>query len=170
MKILPILCLIGIAITFFSCGQSQNHTFTIENVELSSEGPLFQGINTATGMYEVDLEEFLNSIGAQISDIRQAKLLSAELIIMDSMNFNIIGDVSLLLAGENTEMKSLAVLNPIPDDVTKIQLQIAEEQSKIANYFKEENLTFVVDLDLLQDTMVDLRMLGNFIFELQTKN
>jgi hypothetical protein len=153
-----------------SCSQLQTHEFSIANIEITADGPLYEGINTATGEYKVDITTFLDSISSKIQNLHRAKLVSARLSLVDSLNFNIVGDVTLLLAGENTEMKSLAFLNPIPEDLKEIQLSLAEEQPKVVNYFKESQITFVVDADILQDTMIDLRMLGTFIFELQTKN
>jgi hypothetical protein len=170
MKIVKNLFLTLLGTVLLSCSQLQKHNFTVENVEITAEGPLFEGINTATGEYKVDISTFLDSTGNEMQDLHKARLVSAHLSLIDSLTFNMVGDVSLLLAGENTEMKSLAFLNPIPEDQKEIQLTLAEEQTKVVDYFKESQFTFVVDANILQDTMMDLRMVGTFIFELQTKN
>lgn len=157
------------AIFLISCGQVETHTFSTGDVEITASGPLFEGANTATGDYTIDLSGFLEEHGAEIGDISEAKLKSAQLTILDSLNFNFVDGISLSIAGDVADMQNVGVLNPVPDDQTKVDIQVAEEQSKIDAFFKESMMTYVVDFNISQDTFIDVRMIGNFEFDISLK-
>jgi len=152
-----------------SCGKVETYTFSTGDVELTAEGPLFEGANTATGDYTVDLSSFLEEHGAKISDISEAKLKSAQLTILDTLNFNFVNEITLLIAGDVADMQKVGVLNPVPGDQSRVEVQVAQDQSKIAAFFKEAMMTYVVDFNITQDTFIDVRMIGNFEFDISLK-
>lgn len=160
-------CLLSIVL--ISCGQVETHTFRTGDVEIIAEGPLFEGANTATGAYTVDLSSFLEEHNAEIGDIAEAKLASAELTILDTLNFNFIDGITLLIAGDVADMQKVGVLNPVPVDQSKVDIQVADEQSKVDAFFKEAMMTYVVDFNISQDTFIDVRMIGNFEFDISLK-
>ena len=158
-----------LAIFLVSCGQVETYTFSTGDVEITATGPLFEGANTATGDYTIDLSVFLEEHGAEIGDISEAKLKSAQLTILDSLNFNFVDGISLLIAGDVADMQNVGVLNPVPDDQTQVNVQVAEEQSNIDAFFKESMMTYVIDFNITQDTFIDIRMIGNFEFDISLK-
>ena len=162
-------CLICSGLIWVSCGTTSEYTLVINDVALTAEGPLFEGVNTATGTWTVDLAAFLNEHNATLNDIKSARLLNAALMMEDSINFDILSEITFLLAGDNTEMRKVALLNPVPFGQTSIALSIADEQKQVAEFFKESAITFVADVNILQDTFIDLKMKGNFTFELSLK-
>jgi hypothetical protein len=163
------LCLLFTTVTLLSCGTTSEYTLVINDVSMTAEGPLFEGVNTATGSWTVDISEFLNEHNASLDDIKSARLLNAALVMEDSINFDILSEVTFLMAGDNTEMRKVALLNPVPFGQTSIALSIAEEQKQVAAFFKESAITFVADVNIIQDTFIDLKMKGNFTFELSLK-
>lgn len=152
-----------------SCGRVETYTFSTGDVEITATGPLFEGANTATGDYTIDLSVFLEEHGAEIGDISEAKLKSAQLTILDSLNFNFVDGISLLIASDVADMQNVGVLNPVPDDQTQVDVQVAEEQSNLDAFFKESMMTYVIDFNITQDTFIDLRMIGNFEFDISLK-
>jgi len=156
-------------ILMMSCGKVNTHPYSDVSVELFAEGPLFEGANFATGEYEVDLSAFLDEHNATLKDIQSVRLIGASLQMVDSLNFDIVSEITLSLASDQADMQKVGVLNPVPAGQQLVALQIAQDQEKIKSFFMEPSMTIVADFNLTQDTMIDLRMRGNFDFEISLK-
>jgi len=165
--LLALVCLGSILL--FSCGKVSTHQFTGVEIELLADGPLFEGANFATGDYTVDLTSFLEEHGATEKDIQSIRLVNASLEMTDSINFDIIQEITLSFAGEKADMQKVGVLNPVPTGQQMVKVQIADDQEKIKSFFMEPSFTAVVDFNLNQDTMIDIRLRGNFDFEISLK-
>lgn len=165
MKVLP-LFLLSCALFFVACGSSEVCSFTTEEVSMLASGPLMEGSNTAQGEYQPALEKWLQSKGASMADVREAKLVKASLVLPDSMNSSLISEITLHLAAEKADMQKVGVLNPVPEGQTGLVLQTAQEQKKIADFLRQPSMTFVADINVKKDTMPDLHLKGIFEFQI----
>ena len=80
MKVLPFF-LLSCALFFVACASSEVLPFTTEEVSMLASGPLMEGSNTAQGDYQPALEKWLQSKGAKMADVREAKLVKASLVL-----------------------------------------------------------------------------------------
>ena len=165
MRALPIF-LLFCALFFGACASSEVLPFTTEEVPMLASGPLMEGSNTAQGDYQPALEKWLQSKGAKMADVREAKLVKASLVLPDSMNSSLISEITLHLAAEKADMQKVGVLNPVPEGQTGLVLQTAQEQKKIADFLRQPTMTFVADINLKKDTIPDLHLKGIFEFQI----
>jgi hypothetical protein len=149
-----------------ACAKTEVITFTTGEVNLVASGPLMEGSNTAQGEYQPALEQWLKSNGAKLSDVRDAKLVKASLMLPDSMNSSLLSEITLHLAAEKVDMQKTCVLNPVPESQTSLVLQIAQDQKNIADFLRQPNMTFVADINVKKDTMPDMHLKGMFEFQI----
>jgi hypothetical protein len=162
--------LLGSILLFSGCSKSRTLSFSIENLPISAEGPLFEGSNTAQGNYEVALEAFLAENGSDLDQLKSIRLKSASLSTSaDSLNFDQIKAITLQFASDQTEMVDGGVLNPVPAGQQKVALKMPAEPKNLADFFRQKQFTIVSDLDLKQDQESNLGLLGNFEFEVVVK-
>ncbi|HLP93279.1 MAG TPA: hypothetical protein VK168_04545 [Saprospiraceae bacterium] len=152
-----------------SCAQKQELTFTTNAVNLLASGPLMEGSNTAQGEFRPELDQWLKSQGLSLSDVTNAKLVKASLILPDSLNSSLISEITLHLAAEKVDMQKVGVLNPVPEGQTQLSLQVAQDQQGVAAFLRQPSMTFVADVNVKKDTMPDLPMKGIFEFQLTVK-
>ena len=79
MKVL-LLFLFPCALILAACSSSEVLSFTTGEVSMLASGPLMEGSNTAQGEYQPALEQWLQSKGASMADVREAKLVKASFI------------------------------------------------------------------------------------------
>lgn len=150
-----------------SCSNVETHTLTLTDVELVAEGPLFEGANMATADQDIDLTASIESLEGAYKSVKSAKLTSAVLHMIDTISFNFIDDISLLLASDNADMTQVALLSEVPPDATVVELNVGNDQKGLNKILNDEKITFVADMNINQDTFIDLRIRGDFIFELE---
>lgn len=153
-----------------ACQKSRTLAFRVENVPILAEGPLFEGANTAQGTYMSTLNDFLAQNGATSRQLHGARLTRATISVPDSLNLDLLNALTLQFAGAQTDMQKMGVLNPVPKGQRRVELQVAQEQSKVADFFRESAFTIVVDADVARDTAMNLELRGDFEFELEIKN
>ncbi|MFN3529468.1 MAG: hypothetical protein ACK417_06060 [Bacteroidia bacterium] len=135
-------------------------TQTIEvespSLRLTAEGPLYDGSNTATAAWRINIAEWL---GEDIvsTDIVSAKITSIRLKSRNTENFDLLNDVSVQLAGPKVAMKKVGFLNPVPADLGILDLKLAEDQKGLAEFFGLREITLVADLDLKEEFDDDLQ-------------
>lgn len=157
-----VVALVGLT----ACGKKETLRFESGPVELTAEGPLFEGSNTAQGTWRPDLEAFLKTQGATLDQLREARVLEAVLATADSIGFQGIRSASLMFASDAQDMQQVAVLNPFPQDQDRAVLTVANEQKGLAGHLKQQTLTVVADLDLGTDSDEDRHVIGSFTLEL----
>lgn len=162
LLLLPFTC----ALILGACASSEVLSFTTGEVQLLASGPLMEGSNTAQGEYQPALEQWLQSKGASLADVREAKLVKASLVLPDSMNSSLMSEITLHLAAEKADMQKVGVLNPVPEGQTGLVLQTAQEQKNIADFLRQPSMTFVADINLKKDTLPDLHLKGMFEFQI----
>jgi hypothetical protein len=169
MKIL-LSTLLGGVLLFSGCSESRTLSFSIENLSISAEGPLFEGSNTAQGNYEVALEAFLSQNGSDLDQVKAIRLKNANLsTAADTLNFDLVKAITLQFASDQTEMIEGGVLNPVPAAQQKVALKMPTEPKNLIDFFRQKQFTIVSDLDLKQDQESNLELLGNFEFEVVVK-
>jgi hypothetical protein len=162
--------LLGCVLFFAGCSKSRTLIFSIENLPIAAEGPLFEGSNTAQGNYEVALEAFLAENGSDLGHLKTIRLKSASLNTnSNTLNFDLVKAITLQFASDQTEMVEGGVLNPVPAGQQKVALKMPTEPKNLTGFFQQKQFTIVSDLDLKQDQENNLELLGNFEFEVVVK-
>lgn len=151
------------------CGKSETLLYESGPIQLSAEGPLFEGTNTAQGSWQPGMAEFLKENGATLDQLREARVLSVVLSASDDVGLRGIKSASVMLASEASDMQQVAVLNPFPQDQDSAELTIASEQKGLAGHLRQEQVTVVADLDIDADSDEDRHVIGSFTIELTIK-
>lgn len=157
-----VVALVGLT----SCGKKETLRFESGPLELTSEGPLFEGSNTAQGTWLPGLEAFLKEQGATLDQLREARVVEAVLTPADSLGFQSIRSATVMFASDAQDMQQVAVLNPFPQDQDRAVLTLAGEQKGLAGHLRQQAVTVVADLDLDSDSDHDRHVIGSFTLEL----
>jgi hypothetical protein len=158
-----------LAILLSSCRESHTLTFRTQPIVLTASGPLFEGANTAQGQFNPALADFLKQQGFSIDNLDEALLTKASLVLSDSLNSDLISEVTLQLASDDVDMQKVGVLNPVPANQTQLDMSIAQEQQKIADLLRQNNVLVVADVNLRADTAVDWTAKGTLEFSITVK-
>lgn len=135
-------------------------------VELSAEGPLFEGSNTVQGNAVINLNDLANGIGAE--NLKEVKLTSITLYSNDSIPFDGMKSVTLSITANDAGMQQGAVLNPIVVDGNKIQLNVAQD-ADFTELFKQKEIIIVADADLNADRESNLTLSADLEFKVEYK-
>lgn len=149
-----------------SCGTEVRKNYTINNINLKAEGPLFDGPNTLQASHVVDL----TSIDPELKSdrIKSVRLIKASVTTTDSIGFDRIRSLVFQITSANEGLQQLAVLNPVPDGINTADLNPSTE-ADVKKLFGQNELTFVLDTDLEGDQDENLEYSGNFEFEIVYK-
>lgn len=159
-KLLWSLALV-LTLGMWSCsGSGEHQDYTLENVEFTVSGPVFEGSETA--QYEVQLDEKL------LGKVGGASLKSVHVHAGDSAGLSMLGSVAFSMVGEKADMSGMAVLNPVPAGASEADLQVSTEADPSV-YFKEGKFYLVMELGINQDLDQDVTLLGDFVFDLEIK-
>jgi hypothetical protein len=154
--------LLIVAFLFTGCtGSSTIQEIVSPELQLTAEGPLYSGANSATAIWEFDLKEILGS-GEKV--VSKAKINSVEVFLKESETIPAMEKMVFEITSKNTPMNRIGLYEgPLPQGQV-IALTIAEEQENLASAFADGKMTFVGDFDLL-----DEEYLGNVEFALKVK-
>lgn len=145
----------------WSCsGSGEHQDYTLENVEFTVSGPIYEGSETA--QYEVQLDEKL------LGQVSGASLKSVHVHADDSAGLSMLGSVAFSMVGEKADMSGMAVLNPVPAGVSETDLQVSTEADPSV-YFKEGKFYLVMELGINQDLEQDVTLKGDFVFDIEIK-
>lgn len=149
-----------------SCGTEVRKNYTINNINLKAEGPLFDGPNTLQASHVVDL----TSIDPELKSdrIKSVRLIKASVTTTDSIGFDRIRSLVFQITSANEGLQQLAVLNPVPDGINTADLNPSTE-ADVRKLFGQNELTFVLDADLEGDQDENMEYSGNFEFEIVYK-
>ncbi len=141
-----------------------------ENLLLTAEGPLYDGSNTATYTWPVDLNSLLGE-GYTAADITKARITSIRLTAVNPDNLGLINDITFQLAGSGVAMQKVGFLNPLPVDANTVELVLAEDQNKLEAFFALKEITLVADLNLMEefDDNLEFHAQLTFNFDLKSK-
>jgi len=140
-----------------------------DNLLLTAEGPLYDGSNTATYTWPVDLSSLLGE-GYTASDIAKARITGIRITAVNPDNLSLVSDITLLLAGSGVAMQKVGFLNPLPADANSIELVLAQDQNKIEAFFALKEITLVADLNLTQELEDNLELHAQLTFNFDLKS
>ena len=164
MRILSGLILLVVAGSFLaSCGSTSQETATLElSTKVDNDmGMFFAGPNTFQAQYNVDLASLVEGKEITAEDIKSIKVSAATINVSknDSLDLTSFNSAALQLMSNNEdiEMTSFAVLNPIEKEGDEVALNVSSE-ADLAAFFKEDVMTFVLDLDLKEENYFESMM------------
>jgi hypothetical protein len=149
-----------------SCSEGLKTRYVIESIELTAEGPLFDGPNTMQATHAIDL----NSIeaGLKAEQIESVKLTKATISSSEGESFDSIRNFVLQFTSADAKMQKAGVLNPVPKNTASVELTPAAE-AELADNFKQKEMIIILDADLEGDRDDNLTYTGNFEFEITYK-
>jgi hypothetical protein len=145
-----------------SCGKTETKIISTANVELVEDYPL-EGSNTLTGIWKVDLS------GIDIEKVKAAKVTSIKIEMIEPQESDILAEAIMQLAASGTDMQRVGILNPVPENSTKMQMSVAEEQENLTALLKQEEITFVADINLEKEPSQGISIKVEIEFELEIK-
>jgi hypothetical protein len=149
-----------------SCSEGTKKQYTISDIELTVEGPLFDGPNTLQATHTIDLNAL--EAGLTAENIESVKLTKASVSTTDSIAFNNIRNFVLQFTAADAPMQKAGVLNPVPKNTPTVELTAAAE-AELTDNFKQKELIVILDADLEGDLDDNLTYTGNFEFEITYK-
>lgn len=160
-----------ITLLSFSCSpKTESLKLELKQLKLFSEGPLFEGANTAQYDLNKPLEEFLKTNNITKDKIHSITLKNAEITaINDTMNLDLFQSFTLQIVTEKTDMIKLAMKNPVEKGSKQSTLQVAEIQEELMKAFEQDKVTLVLDTNISSDSDVNLELISNLIFEIKIK-
>lgn len=161
-----LLSLFAVVVFFASCKQTVTKTYTIQDIAIAVEGPLFDGPNTMQANHTIDLSRIEPGLTAE--QITLVKLSKAEISTTDSIAFNNIRNFVLQVASSDAKMEKIGVLNPVPKNTALVQILPATE-AELTDNFKQKDMIIILDADLEGDLESNLTYTGNFEFEITYK-
>ncbi len=145
------LIILSLTILLFGCSSSEEVKWSTESLTVTASGPLFEGSNTGTYEWDIDLTKALEGLD-DLSQLSEARLLD---ITVKAEDPDMVEDVTIQLAGEKSGMQKVAFM----DGSGKIQ--VAEKQENLASFFQDKYPTIVADFNILDDWFDD------FIFDVE---
>jgi hypothetical protein len=158
---LPVLLLAGCA----------GKTKTLEHeisLPFTCSGPIFEGSNTAAPEFKNFMDSLLKANGLKAEQVQSVKLVSATMSTEDSSGFDATGTATVSMSTPKAKMQEVAVLNPIAKGSKSITLKTSDER-ELREYFSEQNISMVCDLNFGADRDADFHLKGNFRFRITVK-
>lgn len=154
-----------------SCGKgSKTQVASLNDLEFSYEGPLYEGPNTGQYAWKVNLKDLLKDQYSEGMKIKGAKILAAEIRdedCEDCYGFDVIKSLVLSFASNNKEipMQEVALLNPIDADKNAQSLNVSGE-ADLTDFLNENDVYIVLDADITEDIEDNLTLKANITLEL----
>lgn len=145
------LIILSLAVSLFGCSSSEEVKWSTESLTVTAAGPLFEGSNTGTYEWDIDLTKAIEGLN-DLSQLSEARLVDISVKAEDP---DMVEDVTIQLAGEKSGMQKVAFM----DGSGKIQ--VAEKQENLASFFQDKYPTVVADFNILDDWFDD------FIFDVE---
>jgi hypothetical protein len=168
---------IAVIATFLSaCGTKKTQTVTLSDIVLTAEPPLFAGSNTLQATYKLSLATLLQNPAITGEKLELVRLKSATLRLLDSASQKNCDAAVLQLAATDAEMTNAAVSTGLSTcavagsdkKVPCFQMKAAAE-GDFTDLFRQQEIIFVADANLLQDTELPFSLTGEFTFEITTE-
>lgn len=163
MKNISLILLIVFGL--FSCGKQTENVIELKNITLSAEGPYFEGPNT----FQSAVKDVLKNNNINPEKVENVLLTSATIFLPDSIEEGLIQDLSLQMVSNNSDMKKVAFINPLPSNQKEIALTLATEQDGVNKIFSSEDFIMLLDANLKKDVETSLSFKANLTFKILTK-
>ncbi|MFM7233049.1 MAG: hypothetical protein ACKO7B_05715 [Flavobacteriales bacterium] len=161
------ICYLFLALlSLASCSEGIKKSYTIDGIELTAEGPLFDGPNTLQATHTIDLNKIENGLKAE--QIESVKLMKASVSTNDSSAFNSVRNFVLQFTSSDAKMQKAGVLNPVPKNTPTVDLTPSAE-AEMTDNFKQKEIILILDADLEGDRDDNLTYTGDFEFEITYK-
>lgn len=155
------------AVSLFSCGKSEQREFTLA-AQLTFEGPLFEGPNTAQLTCDQAWNDFLTEQQIDRSDVKSVTLTSAVITLDPSFETSLVSDLGLTFAADEIEMIQVAGLNPLPSEANQVELTISNEVD-VTPFFKQPKFIILLDAGITQELYDNYAASARFNFNVQVK-
>lgn len=150
--------------------ESKNYNFETSELELVSEGPLFEGSNTATAIWKIKPEVFFENQNPKDLKFTEGKV---KRIVISSDSYADLPEIDKIvveIAAPETSMIRLGMLEKNIVAGESYELQLAENQEDLHKFFYQNEITFVADANMLDEEFYDDLKLNILVeFEFQTK-
>lgn len=149
----------------FSCGKQTENVIELKDVVLEAEGPYFEGPNTFQSAIKTALKN--NKINPE--QVEGVILQSATITLPDSIESDVIQDLSLQMVSNNSDMKKVAFINPLPSNQKEVALTVATEQDGLNKIFINDDFIILLDANLKKDIEATFNFKANLTFKILTK-
>jgi len=130
------------------------------------EGPIYEGANTALGVWKNPLDAWLKSKNIDKEKIKDIKIISVKFAPDAPLSEKDIQEITLQLTAKAANMQKIAFLNPYPAKSGKVDLTVAQEQNDILELFLTPELTLVADVNINKDIEENLSSKITLEFEI----
>ena len=110
--------------------EQKNQTFEFEDVTTQID------VNSEATFYATE--------GITSENIQKATITSIEISKNDSLSFSEVENIAISIMGDEIDMASVALLNPIPEDSKTVSLEFAEEVD-VAPFIKAGDFYLIMD-------------------------
>ena len=170
MKKIGFFASVILVVFLMACGGATvTHRYTSPVQEFRLEGPLFAGANTAQATLAPEMvQAFLAEQGSGLAQLKRATLSGFTLEGgAGSPNFNWAEEMTLQVAADAVDMQQFAVLNPVPEGASSLELQVTQEV-ELTPYLQQPAMFLVLDANLSEDMMdTTLVFTGTLSFDLE---
>lgn len=168
MRNLFILSLTIILIGIGACSKNEKTaTLTFNNIQISAEGPLYEGANTAQGEVLNELNAFAKENGIDINTISSARLKSFSISAYDSNDLSVYTGFNIQLASEKTDMIQAAAINQIEPGAKLANGTLSSEQKGLLDLLKQDKFILVADANVASDTSMNIKLIGKMEVEIK---
>ncbi|MCC5917930.1 MAG: hypothetical protein JJU02_11460 [Cryomorphaceae bacterium] len=143
-------------ILFQSCSPTEQVEFHSGTITLTAMGPLFEGSNTATFEWDIDMLKMVSGL-EDVNDIKKARLTEITISIEDAA---LVENLTIQLASKNYGMQKVGFMDAVQN------VQVADKQENLASFFQDEYPTVVADFNILEDYYDDFVIEAELMFEL----
>lgn len=171
MKLNTLKYLLALSTMFFlnSCS-NEIETIQIETPELNmtADGPLFEGANTATVSWDFILNEILGF--DEKVNIKNAKISKVEFLMEEAEELPELEKMVFEVTSKNTSMTRIGLYEGKIEAGSPFLLSLAAKQVNLVSAFEDGKITFVGDFDLKdEEYWEDLNFSLKIVFELEIK-
>jgi predicted naringenin-chalcone synthase len=149
----------------FSCGKQTENVIELKNITLEAEGPYFEGPNT----FQAAIKDVLKNNNIDPEKVESVELASATIFFTDSIEEGLIQDLSLQMVSNQSDMKKVAFINPLPSNQKEVVLTVATEQDGLNKIFSSDDFIMLLDANLKKDMETTLNFKANLTFKILTK-
>ncbi|MEX1189840.1 MAG: hypothetical protein WED33_11325 [Bacteroidia bacterium] len=162
MKLFKIISCVFVLALICSCSSGVDKAYEIKGLELTMEGPLFEGPNSASAVHKVNLGQLSSSA----DKVKGATLKSVVLYLPDSLTFDDFSDFKFQLTADDAAMTEAAQLNPVPAGSSRIELQVSSE-AELADFFKLDEFIILIDGNLKEEIYDNFSFKADLVFDVK---
>ena len=145
-----LILLLGI-LTVSCLGESQTQIVKTPELELKASGPLYQGSNTATSTWKYNIEDIFTKVKGDV-EIKNARVTAIDVMPRQNIDYPDLGKMVVEMKSNNTKMTRIGLLNNAINTKKTNNLNVADVQEDLGETFADEEIIFVGDIDLKEDT------------------